>query len=288
MVIKKLYEFFRDKTLFNREKKLHSIDEERLFFSGLPKAGDRMEKAFLKYRCMSWYNYPFFTRILFNLGAALILPFAYIYYISRPADKKNTAEKYDAVIRRNNSIAYDDIIPEILTDGKKVKEIARYDFKEGILDEKAREIYAGITRKYRGHFYFRLLVLLKLAEYRGWITKYSPDAILVYAFERDVALPLKTELCEYYDVEHIGFMHGDLIYSVDKAYIDLTKYYIWDMHYRDVLMEAGAESEQFVLYEPKIFRKEISGKVPGYEITYYFSAESELLLRNVYKKSQIA
>lgn len=286
-MIKQIYQKIRNLILFDREKALPTYEEELAFFAAQPAPQDAVDQAYIKYRCMTWYNYPKRIRGLFHAVSFVMLPFCRLYYTVKGVSAPKDADRKTAVLRVNPVIGYEDILPDGLIDEGDTALIRSYKMSRGVLTPEAKALYLESSRRYPHAYYFRLLTLLKLAEYGGWMQTYAPEKIVVYANERDFVLPLKTALCEQNGVSHISFMHGDLTFSIEKSYLQYSAYYLWDEHYKDMLTRVGADDTQFRIYTPEKYRLSFDGVAePAYYLTFYFSSEKHEALRNIHRMLQ--
>ena len=130
--------------------------------------------------------------------------------------------------------------------------------------------------------YYHLLCLMTLADYTRIIHTHSPQAIYTFADEKNFAKPLATLLCENFGIKHIGFMHGECFYQIDKGFFRYSAYYTWDKFYSELFREMRCECPMYE-YSPKRISSKSYPHKDNYPIylTYYESTNNEESLRIV-------
>lgn len=286
LMIKELYCKINNYFVINYTRKRKSVKEQKEFLSSLIEPEDDFEYSFNKYLCQMYYHYPLVLRALYQVGALFLLPYIYLTYTRNR--RKITIDKNSkkcALIRKNKNMRTDDVLPEdFLREKGQLLEVPFPSIKAGVLDEKGKKIVRKTIKSYWKHPYFLLIVTIKIGEFGYLINKYEPQCILSYVFERDLANPLESYYCEESGIDHICFMHGDSMYSVDRAFSRPTYYCVWDKHYEKMFMELRCSAKEFVIYTPRKWMMDnvlrANGDYP-YFATYYFSAETPQIIQGV-------
>lgn len=294
MIIKKLYVYLNHKFIYNYDRKYPSVQAQREFLKKLPVPKDDIEASYNKFLAQLYYYYTWPIRIVFNLSGFVLWPwllFLYrINYRKICRDKRISSKKDDprVIVIKGSKVDPADIIPENLNQMGEV-DYVKLEEKCG-LDNEALKIIKECVKRYIFHPYYLAIIIRRLAETATLIKIYSPNAIAVYARERDFTISVITKYCESKNIFHIGFMHGDDYYTIDKVDTRYTKYYVWDQHYIEMYCELRCPREQFVVYMPKKLSGIVEPRIEGdyeYFMTYYFSAESKKTIQGVWNAFEV-
>ncbi len=286
-VLKKIYKRFATQAIHGGGKDRMPFGEQMAFLRAVGTPGDDYERSYLKYKCFTAACYYHRGRLLFlyNLAAMFALP-VYRLKLRRLNRANPVKDQADAVIENVPRLPNTDVIPrELLTQYERKREIHSISYGNAHLNDQGEAIYREVRRRYFGHFYFRLMVLLKLAQFSVYLDSYRPKAVCFYSVEREFESPLQTMLCEAMGARYIAFMHGDYLKSLDFAFQKYSLYYVWDQAYADMFDELQCDFPTRVYRPAKLTG--IAGKKEdedcGYFATYYFSAESEIQVARVQK-----
>ena len=288
-LLKNFYKKINYNSVHNPENIRMPIDEQRKYLQKFAEPKDNYERSFFKFKCFCTYCYykKKWIILLYNIGAALIYPI--IFKILKTRGKKmgeKSIESFDAVIENVPNLRNDDIIPEeLMSSLKKIKEIKSIDYKNACLSKNAIEICKNLEKRYFWYFYFRLISMIKIAQFDEYIMKYNPKKIIFYSCEREFSGPLQTLLCEANNIEYISFMHGDYLYSISFAFQQYTKYYTWDLAYNKMFKNLKCKSH-FIVYLPKKLTgiaENIDKHECEYFATYYLSDETRESVEKIYQ-----
>lgn len=279
--LKNLYKKINSQIVHGSENERMPYDEQMKYLNSLPNPNDDYERSYYKYRCFCQYCY--YKRkwmiALYNIGAMLILPFLHWRLRKKSCKILASEDNYaDAVIENISRLPCDDIIPDSLNKKYKViKEINEINYSGVWISDQAENIIKELRRRYYFRFYFRVIVMMKLAQFAQYLDSYHPEAVIFYSCEREFSGPLQTKLCEMYGAKYISYMHGDYISTLSFAFQRFSDYYVWDGEYIDFFLELKCTSPMTV-YTPKKLMG-IAETIPinkcKYFATYYFSDETE-------------
>ena len=276
-LIKKIYSFFNTRTVFgNSDDSKIPLEEQKSFLAKFPEPKDDFERSYYKFKCFCEYCYykKKWMLLLYNVGAALILPWVMIRLRREPKIQKQPVEAlYENVPRLPN----DDILPDVVKKQyKKTADITKINYEGIFLDKEAQQICRKLKKRYFINFYFRLIVAIKLAQFSVYLAKYQPKTILFYGVEREFAGPLQTLLCESEGTKYESYMHGDYLYALCFAFQRYSMYYTWDEWYNDMFRTLRCDFPTTVYVPGKLqgIAENIAEKECRYFATYYFSAES--------------
>ena len=278
-LFRKIYKTLNTRVVHGVQKEVMPISEQKAILSAFPEPKDDYERSFYKYQCFCRYCYykKNWMLVLYNLGAMVIYPFAFFLFKKRGASKKKSEISYDAVVENVPRLRNDDVIPEELAASfETVKEIEALDYMSGYLCPKAVEICRILKKRYFWSFYFRMIVMIKLALFSQYLYDYNPKNIVFYSVEREFSGPLQTLLCEQEGAKYIAFMHGDYLYALTFAFQKYSHYYTWDEAYNRMFREVKCDCPMSV-YRPKKLSgiaKKLDDHECKYFATYYFSAEN--------------
>lgn len=261
--------------------------DQLIFLKKFPEPKDDFEMSFFKYQCFCKYCYfgKKWLLLFYNLGAMFLLPIMYVKLKRKGNEQVETVARYDAVIENITRLPNDDILPdEISSSYKNNIEITEINYGNAFLSNTTINICKELKNRYFHHFYFRLIVLIKLAQFNEYIHKYNPKAIVFYSCEREFASPLQTLMCETEGVEYISYMHGDYISTLSFAFQKYSKYYIWDKAYKSMFENLRCDFPMYI-YKPLKLRG-IAVKQDDrdceYFASYYFSNEKRSSVEKIY------
>lgn len=288
-ILRKLYRNFNFRavnSVQNRER--IPLEVQRAYLRQFQDPEDDFQRAYFKYKC--FVRYCYYDRVwlhaLYNAGAAVIYPFLYRKLIKKRLMMGRTAQTdtVDAVIENVPRLPNTDILPEaVVKRYQNICEVKELNYRDIYLNETAADICKELERRYPRRFYFRLIVMIKLALFSQYIDQYHPRDIVFYSVEREFSGPLQTLLCERCGMRYEAFMHGDYLYTLSFAFQRYSKYYIWDSAYNKMLEQLKCVSPT-VVYRPDKLRgtaKKLEEHDCTYFASYYFSDESEESVKKI-------
>lgn len=263
------------------------IQEQKKFLNSMSLPKDDYQQSYNKYKCFCEYCYykRKWILIIYNIGALVIYPFIYKKMCKRGKNIQRNMNGIEAVVENIPRLRNTDILPEeIKMQYKNIVEITSIDYREVYLNKDAKEICDELTKRYYWKAYFRIIVMMKLAQFSQYIEEYNPKAIVFYSCEREFSSPLQTFLCEREGISYESYMHGDYLYKLCFAFQKYSKYYIWDEAYIDFFESLKCTFPMYV-YKPEKL-KGVSCKLDEreckYFATYYFSDETRESIEIIY------
>lgn len=253
---------------------------------------DDYKRSFVKYLCRKELVFHGMKHkillLCFNLVSFLIiLPLFFFYFVKGKliSEQQNDSHNSAVILKPSSFTNIDDILP--------VEELKKYGtyrivqskkYSKGFIKRIALAIFLNCLKEHPFNFYYLLMILVTLADYNRVISKYNPKAIFSFADEKNFSKPIATIFCEQQGIAHIGFMHGEVYYQIDKGFCHYSKYMVWDSYYVDLFREMCSAGE-IVTYTPERFSKTQYPVLSNYPVTltYYESGNSEVALRSLAK-----
>lgn len=277
-VLKNIYKKINFNAVHGASVERMPYDKQMEYLGRFQEPRDDFERSYYKYKCFCQYCYykKKWVLLIYNLGAMLLLPFLHMKL--KHGNKAGVSgNKADIVIENVPRLPVDDILPdELVRDYPQAQEVTAINYFDSYLNNQAEEIYRELRSRYFLNFYFRIIVLLKLAQFATYIERYHPAAVAFYSCEREFSSPLQSLLCEKCNAKYISFMHGDYISTLCFAFQRYSLYYIWDKSYAD-MFQALKCAFPVRLYTPKKLQGLALETAPQdcrYFATYYFSDET--------------
>lgn len=277
-----LYLKFNRKMLFGAEstKKHREMEDQTRYMQSLGEPRDEYERAYLKYKCHSYYHFSNPVRVLYNCAGIVMVPvFAVLFAVkSRKKDFRPFAPE-GVILTVSPTMGYKDILPpQIERDYGPVREVKPLTVSERCMDREAWRRFGECFKRYWHHPYFCLEALLRIAGSCELMYRYHPKAVAGYGLERQYIAPILYEYSNDKNVDTVSFMHGIFVYSIDKAYLTFTRYYVWEPYYVDMFYRLRAREGSLEVYKPKKFEPKVKPRPEGvpydYFLTYYFTSES--------------
>lgn len=286
-LLKYIYKKFNMDAIHNSHYERMPIQEQKKFLNSLPDTKDDYQQSYNKYKCFCEYCYykRKWVLLIYNIGAFIIYPFMYKKYCKRGENVKRTTQGFDAVVENIPRLKNTDILPEEINEQySNILEIEAIDYKNIYLNREAKEICEKLIKCYYWKPYFRIIIMMKLAQFSQYIEEFNPKAIVFYSCEREFSSPLQTLLCEQEGIKYISYMHGDYLYKLCFAFQKYSKYYIWDETYREFFSSLKCTFPMNI-YKPaklKGIAREKNERECEYFATYYFSNETNESIATVY------
>lgn len=133
------------------------------------------------------------------------------------------------------------------------------------------------------HPYFVCKSLYILSSYSDMITKHTPKALLAHC-EYSFSSSLLTAYCHKKGVLHINTMHGDKFFYIRDSYTHFDRFYVWDEHYKSLLISMMAEPSQFRFFIPEFLKFDITkyeNKDYYADYKYYLQINTEEELKGI-------
>ena len=280
--LKKIYTTFNNKILFNPDAKHPSIEEQKDFLQSFSDPQNDYERSFYKYKCVEFYYYNKTNRFILNLMSVFaLLFFIPFYWIKglRYNSKFNPYVKKDTLVcKASKRIPTADIFPQKLKEQYGTcLDAEEVNYAVLALPKVASKIYFKAFFRHLNRPHYLLVLLVRLAQDSYLLAKHQPSCLVTYVCEKEFADPLVTLLCESLGIKYEGFMHGDYLYSVEKAFMHYSTYWVWDNHYKEMFHSLRC-SQNMEVYLPikysGIAKQNEEDVEPEYFLTYYCSNET--------------
>lgn len=278
-----IYLKFNRRVLFDSKnvKKHREMEDQKSYLEKLGKPKDQYEKAYFKYKCHAYYHYSLLIRIVYNFVGLIMVPFFAILLALKSTKKEFSAFVPDgAILIVSPTMGYKDIFPPQI--GEKytsIKEVKPLTIRERYMDREAWNRFGTCVARYWRHPFFCLEALIRISGNCELMYRYHPQAIIGYGWERDFIAPILLEYCKSKGVDRLTFMHGIFVYSIDKAFLSFTKYYVWEPYYVNMFTQLRASPESLEIYKPQKYNPIVAPRPEGVEyeyfLTYYFTADSK-------------
>ena len=95
---------------------------------------------------------------------------------------------------------------------------------------------------------------------------------------------LLTAYCHKKGVLHINTMHGDKFFYIRDSYTHFDRFYVWDEHYKSLLISMMAEPSQFRFFIPEFLKFDITkyeNKDYYADYKYYLQINTEEELKGI-------
>ena len=287
-LVKRIYQKLNRGVVHGATKEVMPIQDQKAFAAAFPVPRDDYERSFFKFQCFCEFCYykKKWMLVMYNICAMFLYPIVFMMLKKQGKNKKKSNVSYDGVFENVPRLRNDDVIPdELVASVQSVKEIESLDYMSSFLCPNAIAICKELKKRYFRHFYFRIIVMIKLALFSKYLYEYNPKKIAFYSVEREFSGPLQTMLCEQEGAEYISFMHGDYLYSLCFAFQKYSHYYTWDEAYNKMFRQLRCDCPMTV-YKPKKLNG-IAKKLDEHECpffaTYYFSAESRACAEKIHE-----
>lgn len=291
---------------FLSKNKDFTFEQQKEMIDSYKEPNNDFERTYFNYNASIQGCSKFSLLIMDFLGIVVIPIFLMLYCINRLRKSISyNCFHHDAILINNNNrigvkYDYEGRVPEELINQYSDFVVLKFDvfprFTEGVISFPAFKIWFSFFFRHPFNGYINFRSLINIMAFNRLILEYSPKIIVNARAELNNISSLITLLCEKNDIEYINFMHGEVLTSINTAFVRFSKFYIWDEHYKEIFKWSRCPLNQFVVYKPAIYKQDIinSEKKPGYYITYYFSgdekkridknAENVLYLLNLFER----
>lgn len=281
-IFTKIYTYINNKVLFDPNKDHPSVQEQKDFLYKFPSPQNAIERSTYKYKCLVFYSYSRFQKMLINTLSFFALIVFVPYYRLKGRKRDSFFIDYkpeDKLLRRaTKRISIADIFPDNLCkDYADIEDYELSSYRDLFIEKEAFDLYKRGSHGSPFSFHYRLVLLIRLAQASYLLYTYRPKAITTYVCEREFADPILTEYYEGKGVQYHGHMHGEYLFSIEQAFMQYSKYWLWGSHYVDLFNTLRCEFKTET-YTPKklsgIVKPRNSIEEYDYYATYYFSNET--------------
>lgn len=260
-----------DKTWFDKP-----VKDQEIILNSFPEPQNDFERSYYQYKCQAAFRSRK-KRFLFDVFSLFAYPFLIsLFLIARVFKKKEAPRNAIGSMAECKNIVPDSLRAEFDIDfdtwmngfSLKIKDLS-FLWKVIVLTPFAP--------------YFVLKITLKTAAYSEMIYRYSPKAFIVHD-EYSFTSSLMTLYSNRCGVEQIDVMHGEKLYYICDSFFRYNRCYVWDEHYKTLLIRLRAERNQFRIEQPEALRIDIttpkgSSKYAKYK--YYLQKYDEKQLKSI-------
>lgn len=247
-----------------------SLKDQESFLNSLGEAKNDIDRGLKQYLCQNFFV-PKWKVCLFNVAAALIVPFIVMYYLLKGLFVKK-GEPVNTIIEKKGM---DEVIPDI------VKEMFHPDDRfwneSSSMSIKDIGFVLRIVAKRPLHPYFVLKAMMNVVRYSDMIRRHSPSVMIEFG-EFSFSSSILTAFCHRYGIKHINIMHGEKLWFIRDSFFHYDECYVWHEHYANLFRSLKAEPTQFCIALPPSMQIDTSMHInPGVfaDYKYYLALYSE-------------
>lgn len=261
-----------------REEYKKSVKEQKAYIATLGVPKDDIERSFFQYKSQMFIRGKK-GKTLLSIGSFGVY---FLIKAKYKSNKQKFIDKKTAVFLPDGKPS--DIIPLSLSkkyDGYELEENKGYSLSISDI-----QFLKKIERRYSGHWFFLLKIMVKLARYSCLITRYRPEALIVcneYSFTSSVM----RLYCKSKNVKLINVMHGEKIYCISDSFFKFDKCYVWNKYYVGLFCGLMADKKQFVIEIPPALNLDLPQMDKQYDYTYYLTDERDEMLINLFQSLHI-
>ena len=271
---------------YNAEMGLEeSVAELKLMIDAFPEPSNDYDRCYQQYQCIVRKGSKVKFFCLHCAGVVMIPFFLALYALNRLLLKPSASH---SAIRINfndkfgNVWDYSALMPrelmEEFPDLKEIRQRLYLPLFDGALGMDALKVWLGMAIRHplKGHLNFNLLVHIMFVN--RLLLLYHPKALIVARMEMRYASNMMTMLCERHGCELILLMHGELTLDVRTAFVRFSRMYIWDEHYRDIMLWGRSDATRYIVAKPdsvnKITANILAHSSCLYDICYYMTGNN--------------
>lgn len=246
------------------------IEKDRRYLYSFPNPKNNYERAYFQYKCqMSRVNWG--IRFLQSITSIFLLIFVFLKN-SSSNKKENEKEKKKIAVFTSSGVGQG-IIPRELM--KEYDEIITSSYEVPLyFGKQEKKFIKSLIWKFWFAPYFVYKNIFKIGLYSYNINKYSPVSIITYN-EFSFTSSILTEFCECHGIENINVMHGEKLFNIRDSFVNFSRYYIWDNHYKKLLIDLRVNEKQLKISLPSSINLNLELTTqPNFDLTYYLGDEN--------------
>jgi len=206
-----------------------------------------IQRSFDQYLCQNYFR-QIWKVFIQELISFFIFPVLLIYYLVKGIILKTSCKHIDAIGEFSGML---EIVPDSINRTFVINNDV-WGTGTGLSFRDLKFVLFIALRKFYSP-YFVTKCLGKIARYSFFIRNYTPHAIIVHA-EYSFTSSILTAYCEQHSVKHINVMHGEKLIYIGWSFFRFSECYVWSEHYKQLLIEMGAEPTQFIIEVPPALR----------------------------------
>ena len=267
-----------DKSLFQV-----SLDDQKSFLDSLGDARNDIDRGFKQYLCQNFFV-PKWKVCLFNVAAALAVPFVVLFYIIKGVFLRK-GETVNTMIEKKGM---EEVIPIIVKD--KYYPDSRFWNESSSMSIKDIGFLLKLVARSPHHPYFVLKAMMNVVRYSDMIRRHSPGVMIEFG-EFSFSSSVLTAYCHRYGIKHIDIMHGEKLWFIRDAFFHYDECYVWDEFYADLFRSLKAEPTQFRVALPsslQIDTKAYAAPAVYADYKYYLALYSEAQIASIVRSMTFA
>lgn len=254
-------------------------EKQEKYVNNLRVPKDTIDRGWLQYKCQMFFTSPI-KKVLLNIISACVFPFVLFCLLMK---RKFFVRKINAV---GDFQGFEEVLPQILCD--------RFEIENKVWNEdgalKISDLFFCIKLAMRYPFspFFVSKCMLKISKYSSLITCYKPEAIIVHN-EYSYTSSVLTAYCRIHGVKHLNVMHGEKLYYIRDSFFEYDECYVWDEHYKNLLMDMRADERQFIIALPpsiKFDTEQYKSEKDFADYKYYLTKFNEYQIESIVKSMQ--
>jgi len=221
------------------------VAKQKEFLSSFPEPKNNMERTYYQYKCQILFWGKWF-HVCASVVAFFLLPIQMLIILL----KRNTVIRESVDLLLLSEDMPNNIYPEELlcnfTNRKSCSFLDGYS-----LTHEDWRYFIDLAKMYPFSPYFLYKCLVKMAMYSYQINKNNPKVIATCGGEFTYTSSLLTDFCKRHKVKHFNTMHGEMFYYILDSFCNFHKFYVWDAHYKELLVDLRATADEFIIAPPK-------------------------------------
>lgn len=218
--------------------------KQKAYLTSLGYPKDDIDRSYKQYLCQNFFAPRWKVYLLDIISFLSFFPVLLILLLFDLRIKKN---------RHIDALSIDlkgmeEIIPESLFEEYDIQ-MNRWSVKGGLrLVDVPYVLHVFLSHLSAG--YFSLKAMIKVSQYSQLITMYTPRCIIAHS-EYSFSSSILTNYCHKRGVKHVNVQHGEKLFNIIDSFFRFDKFYIWHDHYKQLFIEMGADSHQFIIFKAK-------------------------------------
>jgi len=238
-----------------------TVSDELNYMNSLKWPTDDFERSFNQYKCQFFINNSKFLKIVYEIGAAVVVLPLSLFFFFQHFTLKVEENKYATMAKDYFAL---NLMPIDLKNEIN-KSYAVIEFKRGSLNIKDIPFLAVIFKRYYYRPLFVLKCIIRVASYSKMIDMYHPKVICA-SCEYSCASSVLTAYCEHKGIEHINIMHGEKLLTIRDSFTHFDKFYVWDDCYTELFLQLNGDETEYRVFKPfiPVFKNEGPGVIKYY------------------------
>lgn len=261
---------YLNKLLKSKDKSIFDIDviKDKAYLNSFKEPKDDIERSYFQYCCQK-KDESFFKKFYLNIGAVFIF---IKLLVSKLKQKKI---KYKCSVYISFPKEQDDF-KKIPTELLLEKKYCCYQTELFSWNKDVSVYIKKIFKRYPFSFYFWIKVLYVLTTriQQGIDMKAST---IICSSEYSFTSSCLTDYVEKHKCKLVNIQHGEKLFVIRDSFFRFSKFYIWDLFYKDLFHELRCSKEiEFIKFVPECLKFDISCPASKkYDYCYALQDESK-------------